>query len=193
MTSLGALAFVGVNAQDSSTETQSIGVQIDAHALVDVVDPSMVFDFSGDDPTEAGNGMELGANATKTTYLNYSYMKANGALNTASVSVSLSGMNDGMTLSLLVDGSPAAALNSQANGTLGTVTAAFDATNGANSPVQLTSTNQTIIENIGTSFTGDGSGNGYQLRYVVDIVDYALLDADNGSQDVGTVTYTIAQ
>jgi hypothetical protein len=31
------------------------------------------------------------------------------------------------------------------------------------------------------------------LTYLVSIEDYALLDADNGSQDMGTVTYTIAE
>ena len=44
----------GMNAQDASVETQAIGVVIDAHALVDVVDDEIVFDFSNDDPVEAG-------------------------------------------------------------------------------------------------------------------------------------------
>ena len=43
-----------VKAQDSEIETQAIGVVIDAHALVDVVSDEIVFDFSADDPTEAG-------------------------------------------------------------------------------------------------------------------------------------------
>lgn len=193
MTSLGALACLATYAQDASKESQSIGVQIDAHALVDVVNAAMVFDFTGDTPNEAGDGLVLGTNKNQSTFLNYSFMKANGALNTASIAVNVADMAPGMQLKLLVDGSAAAALASGTYGTLGTVTSAFDATNGANSPVLLTSTNQTIIENIGSSYTGDGSGNGYELQYSVNIQDYAQLDADNGSQDVGTVTYTISQ
>ena len=39
-----------LSAQDGSVETQGIGVIIDAHALVDVVNDEIVFDFSNDDP-----------------------------------------------------------------------------------------------------------------------------------------------
>jgi hypothetical protein len=60
-------------------------------------------------------------------------------------------------------------------------------------PVTLTATDQLLIENIGTSYTGNGAGNGYELTYLVSIENYALLDADNGSQDMGTVTYTITE
>ena len=67
----------------------------------------------------------------------------------------------------------------------------FDATAGGPS-VKLTSTDQVLIENIGSSYTGNGAGNGYQLFYTAHIDNYALLDADNGAQDMGTITYTIA-
>jgi hypothetical protein len=50
-----------------------------------------------------------------------------------------------------------------------------------------------LIENIGSSYTGNGAGNGYQLFYTAHIDNYALLDADNGAQDMGTITYTIAE
>ncbi|MEK9529725.1 MAG: hypothetical protein VW491_12460, partial [Gammaproteobacteria bacterium] len=60
-------------------------------------------------------------------------------------------------------------------------------------PVILTATDQVLIENIGSSYTGNGSGNGYLLQYTAHINDYSQLDADNGSQDMGTITYTIAE
>jgi hypothetical protein len=75
---------------------------------------------------------------------------------------------------------------------VGNVHPNFDVTAGA-SPVELTTTDQVLIENIGTSYTGNGAGNGYQLFYSTAISDYSLLDADNGAQDMGTVTYTIAE
>ena len=55
---------LGVSAQDSGVETQGIGVVIDAHALVDVVNDEIVFDT--DDPTEAGAAFALGTNKDQT-------------------------------------------------------------------------------------------------------------------------------
>ena len=181
-----------MNAQDASVETQAIGVVIDAYALVDVVDDEIVFDFSSDDPVEAGDAFVLGANKQSSTFLNYSLMLSNAGKADGSISVRIANMNEGMSLSLLADGNQPAGLPANQYGTLGNVTPAFDATAGA-VPVKLTATDQLLIENIGTSYTGNGAGNGYELTYLVSIDDYALLDADNGSQDMGTVTYTIAE
>jgi hypothetical protein len=192
MVAAAATVAFGMNAQDASIETQAIGVVIDAHALVDVVDDEIVFDFSNDDPVEAGNAFELGANKQSSTFLNYSLMLSNAGLADGSISVRIANMNEGMSLSLLADGNQPAGLPSNQYGTLGNVTPAFDATAGA-VPVKLTATDQLLIENIGTSYTGNGAGNGYELTYLVSIEDYALLDADNGAQDMGTVTYTIAE
>ena len=185
------IAFI-VNAQDSSIETQVIGVVIDAHALVDVVNDELVFNFSAADPTEAGSPFVLGANKNQSTHLNYSLMLSNGGLADGTISVRITDMNEGMSLSLLADGTPASTLDPNAHGILGNVTSNFDATAGGPS-VKLTATDQVLIENIGTSYTGNGAGNGYQLFYTAHIDNYALLDADNGAQDLGTVTYTIAE
>jgi hypothetical protein len=186
-----SLAF-SVSAQDSGVETQAIGVVIDAHALVDVVADEIVFDFSADDPAEAGSPFVLGTNKNQTTHLNYSLMLSNGGVADGTISVRINDMNEGMHMTLLADGTPAASLDQAAYGTLGTVASNFDATQGAN-PVILTATDQVLIENIGSSYTGNGSGNGYLLQYTAHINDYSQLDADNGSQDMGTITYTIAE
>ena len=181
-----------VSAQDSEVETQTIGVVIDAHALVDVVADEIVFDFSADDPVEAGSPLVLGANKNQTTHLNYSLMLSNGGLADGTISVRITDMNEGMHLTLLADGKYAASLDRDKYGLLGTVASNFDATQGAN-PVILTATDQVLIENIGSSYTGNGSGNGYLLQYTAHINDYSKLDADNGAQDMGTITYTIAE
>ena len=181
-----------VSAQDSEVETQTIGVVIDAHALVDVVADEIVFDFSADDPVEAGSPLVLGANKNQTTHLNYSLMLSNGGLADGTISVRITDMNEGMHLTLLADGKYAASLDRDKYGLLGTVASNFDATQGAN-PVILTATDQILIENIGSSYTGNGSGNGYLLQYTAHINDYSKLDADNGAQDMGTITYTIAE
>ena len=181
-----------MNAQDSGIETQAIGVVIDAHALVDVVNDEVVFDFSADDPAEAGSPFVLGSNKNQSTHLNYSLMLSNGGLADGTISVRINGMNEGMYMSLLADGAGPASLDPAAHGILGNVTANFDASAGGPS-VKLTSTDQVLIENIGSSYTGNGAGNGYQLFYTAHIDNYALLDADNGAQDMGTITYTIAE
>jgi len=181
-----------VSAQDSEVETQTIGVVIDAHALVDVVADEIVFDFSADDPVEAGSPLVLGANKNQTTHLNYSLMLSNGGLADGTISVRITDMNEGMHLTLLADGKYAASLDRDKYGLLGTVASNFDATQGVN-PVILTATDQVLIENIGSSYTGNGSGNGYLLQYTAHINDYSKLDADNGAQDIGTITYTIAE
>ena len=181
-----------MNAQDSGIETQAIGVVIDAHALVDVVNDEVVFDFSADDPAEAGSPFVLGSNMNQSTHLNYSLMLSNGGLADGTISVRINDMNEGMYMSLLADGTGPASLDPAAYGTLGNVTANFDATAGGPS-VKLTSNDQVLIENIGSSYTGNGAGNGYQLFYTAHIDNYALLDADNGAQDMGTITYTIAE
>lgn len=193
MAAVAAMAVMSAQAQDSNVETQTLGVVVSPHALVDVVNTSLVFNFAGDTPTEAGDGLVLGAGKTQSTFLNYSLMKANGALNNAGIAVRVSGVKAGMKVGLLVDGTAAAGLSSATHGVLGTVAAAFDATAGGNQPVELTGADQTIIENIGSSYTGDGAGNGYELRYTLTMDNYAAMDADNGSQDVATVTYTIFQ
>ena len=183
---------LGVSAQDSGVETQGIGVVIDAHALVDVVNDEIVFDFSADDPSEAGAAFALGTNKDQNTHLNYSLMLSNGGLADGTISVRISDMNEGMHMTLLADGTPAGTLDPNAYGKLGTVAANFDATL-TTTGVKLTNADQILIENIGSSYTGDGAGNGYQLLYTAHIDDYSKLDADNGAQDMGTITYTITE
>src|SRR6056300_179913 len=186
-----SLAF-SLSAQDSGVETQAIGVVIDAHAIVDVVDDEIVFDFSADDPAEAGDPFVLGSNKNQTTYLNYSLMLSNGGIDDGMISVRINDMNEGMHMTLLADSSPLASHDANQFGSLGTVAANFDAKIGA-SPVILNSTDQVLIENIGSSYTGNGAGNGYLLSFTAHINDYSKLDADNGAQDMGTITYTIAE
>lgn len=192
MVAAATTMLLQVSAQDSSTETQTLGVMIDAHALVDVVNESLVFDLTPNTPSEAGLGLNFSANSKLDTYLNYSLMLSNGGLADGSISVKVSNIKPGVKLLLQADGTAASSLSPAVHGKMGDVVANFDKTLGS-APVELTASDQTLIENIGSSFTGDGIGNGYELTYIVALKDYALLDADDGTQDVGTVTYTIAE
>lgn len=191
MAAATSIAFTS-NAQDSSTETQGIGVVIDAHALVDVVNDEIVFDFSPDDPTEAGDPFTLGINKDQTTDLNYSLMLSNGGLPDGTISVRATDIKPGLILTLQADGTPASTLDPSTYGLLGNVSPNFDLNQGG-VPVILTSVDQTLIENIGSSYTGNGPGSGYQLFYSMHLNDYSQLEADNGAQNMGTVTFTIAE
>jgi len=189
---LAIITALNCVAQDTGVETQNIGVVIDAHALVDVINDEIVFDFSSDDPSEAGSGFVLGPNKEQSAFLNYSLMRSNGGADDGTISVKINNLKEGMYITLLADATPSNGLDPNKHGTLGTVSPHFDATQGVQ-PVKLSSLDQVMIENIGSSYTGDGAGYGYQLFYTMNIADYSKLDADNGNQDVGTITYTIAE
>lgn len=57
--------------------------------------------------------------------------------------------------------------------------------------IALTTTPQTIINNIGRSFTGNGTGNGHQLTYSLNILDYSQLDAVENVEV--TILFTITE
>ncbi len=67
------------------------------------------------------------------------------------------------------------------NGSLGTQT----------NEITISSTYQTLINNIGAGFTGNGINNGYMIRYVLEISDFRLLDFNN-SQTV-SVSYILSE
>src|SRR6056300_678532 len=123
MVAAATSVLVNLSAQDGSTETQTVGVIIDAHALVDVVDNGLIFDLSSNTPTEAGEGMSFSANSKLSTFLNYSLMLSNGGLADGSISVKATNIKPGVKLLLQADGSAASSLNSATNGNLGTVVA----------------------------------------------------------------------
>lgn len=202
LTTLGvcAVAF-GAQAQShSSTEEQTIAVKISEHALVAVTDVDLEFDFSSQTPTTAGAAFELGNSNSQTAYLHYSMMLSDGGTDNATISASISGLQEGLELSLLVNDIPSNGTSH--NGTVGTVTSDFDATgnngNGqgsgnANSNNVLSATAATIIDGIGTSYTGTGNTDGFKITYTLAIEDYSDLDAETLTGNVGTITYTIAE
>ncbi|MBS3992588.1 MAG: hypothetical protein KGZ87_02610 [Bacteroidetes bacterium] len=57
--------------------------------------------------------------------------------------------------------------------------------------ITISSTYQTLINNIGAGFTGNGINNGYMIRYVLEISDFRLLDFNN-SQTV-SVSYILSE
>jgi hypothetical protein len=49
------------------------------------------------------------------------------------------------------------------------------------SPIYLSNSQQTILNNIGGAFTGNGLGNGFNLIYSLEIIDYSVLKHESTS------------
>ncbi|MFM9944046.1 MAG: hypothetical protein ACKVQB_02315, partial [Bacteroidia bacterium] len=123
-------------------------------------------------PTEAGNGMDMSA-TNSDLWLNYSSTTATKATNTVSVKTDV-------TL-------PGVDLNVQASKDAGQGAG----TKGSPSPtVTLSTKDQTIVDNIGTCYTGDGVKNGHNLTYSLKTTDYSLINYAAKPTTI-TVTYTI--
>lgn len=126
-------------------------------------------------PAEAGEGMDRAAVVSDMLWLNYTASRmVNGPLR--NIQVQLSGIvPPGLVLRL--SASPRAA--ACGSGTFGT----------PGPQITLGNAVQTLIFGIGGAFTGNGPGCGHQLRFSLEIGDYALVEqVQNATLQV---TYTL--
>ncbi|MDQ1097883.1 MULTISPECIES: hypothetical protein [Chryseobacterium] len=183
--SLGlSLIFVAVslaNAQDTNTDTHTVGITIPEVALVDIepaATKNITLGFTA--PTEAGLPITpTGSN--NTLWLNYSSIKS-ATDATRNVSVRLNALIPGIDIRVT-----AAAATGAGGGTLGT----------SAGQITLSAADQTIISGIGSAYTGDGANNGHNLTYALapgsgtgTVASYA--DLESTTTAVATVTYTIS-
>lgn len=126
-------------------------------------------------PTEAGEGMDHSDIGDDRLWLNYTCSRAvNGPLR--KVQVQVSGL---IPPGLLIKLSASPASSGTGRGLFGTPGPLITLSNSA----------QTLINGIGGSYTGNGAGNGHQLRYSLEVGDYGLLEQ---VQNVSLqVTYTL--
>lgn len=153
--------------------TASVGVSISlpSIALMDVEPNNSGFSLNLTAPTEAGNPLTTTA-TNNSKWLNFTSAVATGT--TRRIAAQLSGtLPNGINLKLVT-----ANFAGSGAGTLGS----------AVSPIYLRSTQQTIINNIGGAYTGNGTGNGYNLTYSLEIANYSLLR--NQTANV-TIIYTL--
>ena len=180
--SLFALALSGnLNAQDLATDNHTVTISIPEVALVDIepaATKNITLGFTA--PTEAGNPI-LPSAANTTLWLNYSSIKS-VADPTRNVSVKMNAIIPGVDLNVT-----AAAPTGYGAGTLGTSAGL----------VTLTSTDQNIVLDIGSAYTGNGANNGHNLTYALaagsgpgGVAAYADLQAT--ATVTATVTYTIS-
>ena len=169
-------------AQDDTDDFHTVAISIPQVALVDIESTvgsnNLTLGFTA--PTEAGDPLGDPTNDT-SLWLNYSSIKSAAGI-TNTVSVKLDAVLPGVDINVTA----AAAAPSVGDGTLGTVTGAA---------VTLTTGDLPIVSNIGSSYTGDGSGAGHNLTYSVDgattgTANYEDLVATSGT--TVTVTYTIS-
>lgn len=174
MAFLMAATAAGVMAQTNANLVFHVSVPV--VALIDI-EPQGNSDIllSVPPPLEAGEGMDHSDVRDDRLWLNYSCSRAvNGPLR--KVQVQVSGL---IPSGLLIKLSASPATSVSGRGMFGT----------SGTQITLSNSAQTIINGIGGAFTGNGAGNGHQLRYSLEIGDYGLVEqVQNASLQV---TYTL--
>ena len=186
MKKLFLIALIGfvnlaMNAQDDNATAQiNFYFQIPAISILDLQrtgtdDP---ISFSLEAPTEAGESF-IFPDPNTDQWLNYTVMRESTTTK-KKISVKLSSaMPPGLRLKI-----EAIAASSNGIGTMGTgIPGIF-----------VSLVDQVLINDIGTSATGDGVDNGHNLKYTLqpstDAEAYAMLTADN--YGTKTITYTMS-
>lgn len=169
------------NAQDTGTDTHTIGVKIPAIAILDIEggtgSPANIdIDFTEAATKEAGTDMLTGPASSNTElWLNYSSIVASTLSN--KVQVSIDALLDGMDIKV----------------TAGTLSATGEGDRGGSAgEVTLSTTDQDVVTSIGSCYTGDGTSSGRNLTYSIapKTGDYGSIVANPTGHTI-TVTYTI--
>lgn len=161
-----------LSTQAYSQTTSSVGVSIalPSVAMLDIEPNNTGITLNMTSPTEAGNPI------TNTVTNNTKWLNFTSAVTTSQtrrITAQYSGtMPNGIALRLVT-----ATYAGTGAGTLGSRV----------SPIVLSTAGQTIINNIGGAFTGNGSGNGYNLTFSLDILNYSQLRQQNTTV---TIIYT---
>jgi len=156
------IACFGQSATISATTT---GV-----AYVSLAPDNSVFNLVATSPTIAGETVLVVSNTTK--WINFTSAVPSLLTRTISAQITSGSIPSGMALKLTI---------SPATGGAGVL--------GSNvSSVNLSTSPQVIISNIGGAYTGKGSGYGYNLKFELVISDYSQLRAGNTNL---SITFTI--
>lgn len=172
------VAFWGVAvAQDINTASHTINLTVPEVAIIDIEPAaSTSINMAVTAPTEAGNPL-VWTSTNNTLWLNFSSTVSTGS-KTRKVQVSATGIPSGITLKVATTSNS----GGTGKGNRGT---------GVTTPFAISTTAADLVSGIKTSYTGDGSGNGYQLTYsLVEPADADYSTLYSGSNAI-TVTYTI--
>ena len=175
-TALVFLNTVLTQAVIGQTDSHSIRLILNAVSLLDV-EPSGTVTLAMGQPADAGLPPQAATNNTK--WINYTSCLAT-TTTSRTVSVQLTGTSSfpaGVSFQLQVG-----TYSGSGSGIFGTSAGAISLTNGMSSTQ--------IITGIRGAYTGDGTGNGHQLTYSLQISNYASLVS--GTYGPWVVTYTIS-
>ena len=179
LAALGVVFAINANAQDDADDNHTVAISIPEVAILDLEGSTSV-SLSVDAPTEAGEAVDFSNATNNDVWVNYSSIVGTSETSrTVAAKISSNAVPSGMLLKVTA-GSDAG----NGDGTMGT----------SSGTVTLTSSDQTVITGIGSAYTADGSTNGHQLTYALELDptagSYAQIDFD---EDVTlTITYTIS-
>jgi hypothetical protein len=153
-----------------TTINTNVGVSLPSIALLDIENSGSInLGFSA--PTEAGSSL-INNSSNNSAWLNFTSALGIGASRNVSVQIT-SGNGSGYEIVLQPQ-----AYSGAGAGQLG----------NRNLSVNLSNMPQKVIDNIGGAFTGNGLGNGYNLRYSLAITNYGALRKENTTF---IITYTL--
>ena len=156
-------------AQTSATNT--LNLHLPTVALLDIAPNGGSITLSLNTPNEAGSPLTGTNDSSK--WLNLTSAVASGSSRYITAHLSAGNIPAGLGLRFTTT-----AYSGNGAGALGS---------GGGS-ILLNSLPQTIVSGIGGAYTGDGTGNGYNLNYALEIQNYAQLQHDLST--VITVTFT---
>jgi len=180
LTIVSFLLFFGISfGQDTDNDSHIVNLHINKQALIGIraLDGgTTALQLDPTDPANPGEGISFKNTTDKSLWLNYSSMVASGKTRSITATIS-SGLPTGTSLYV----TPSDATTTNGRGELG------DAQAG---PLLLSGTASTIVNNIGSCYTGNAPSDGCNLLYTMELDDssYGQLEAKDYQ---ATVTYTI--
>jgi hypothetical protein len=157
-----------------SQSSVSVSFTIPQIALLDIESASGTnITISLNVPTEAGD--EITSPVVNTNWMNYTACVASGATNKIVAQLTAGEVPPGTALKLLVG-----AYSGGGAGTFGTSAGTVTLTAGASD----------IISGIGGCYSGNGTNNGHQLAYSIEVTDYSQLRSSTYSPL--TITFTMS-
>lgn len=155
------LLFILISAACFGQSVQ-VNLNLPSLAIMDIEPNSNAFNLSVNNPSEAGQPVQVNS-TNNSKWINFSSAVLPGASRRIAAQLSGGAIN-GLDLTLT-----ASSYSGAGAGVLG-------ASAGS---VILSGSTQTIIDNIGGAYTGDGVNNGYNLTYSLAISNYNDLRSEN--------------
>ena len=164
---------------DTKTDNHTVAITIPEVSLLDIelsTSKNLTMNFVA--PTEAGNAITAPLSNT-TLWLNYSsIVEPTGVDASRTVSVKASAVIPGVDLKVTAGADAGAGAGTKGTPVGGGVT--------------LTTTDQTLISGIGSSWTDTGTSKGHQLTYAVSLTSAASYGSLLSGLSTVTVTYTLS-